>query len=361
MSKRDLYIKARASTPPPDPNKWERNPDWLPLPELTAADDRFVGLFLVFENGYNLNSMQVAGVGTIDWGDGTVVAANNTVQSHVYDYSTIISPIHQYYDGRSYKQVIVDVSGSGISTVFLERNTGVNNGGIVNYVDINFSFDVAFIMSNQQRQMSMLERLNFVKLPNLFFTSGGRLQNLSALRDFTIDYTKFINTALRGLGVVDLGDLDLSNATSTGLMFEFGLMRSVGDIDASNSNSFNRMFRLCSLLEGTGVINAASCTIISQMFQQATNLRKTTLINCGNITATTNAFNLCPNLEELELFGMTQGFSVANCRMTAQALNDLFTSLGTASGSQTIIVTGNPGASTCDTTIATTKGFTVTI
>jgi len=33
--------------------------------------------------------------------------------------------------------------------------------------------------------------------------------------------------------------------------------------------------------------------------------------------------------------------------------------LGTASGSQTITVTGNPGAGTCNTSIATAKGFTV--
>ena len=48
-------------------------------------------------------------------------------------------------------------------------------------------------------------------------------------------------------------------------------------------------------------------------------------------------------------------------KMGATALNAMFTSLGTANGSQTITVTGNPGAATCDTSIATNKGFTVVV
>ena len=39
----------------------------------------------------------------------------------------------------------------------------------------------------------------------------------------------------------------------------------------------------------------------------------------------------------------------------------MFTSLGTASGSQTITITGNPGSATCNTFIATSKGYTVVI
>ena len=58
---------------------------------------------------------------------------------------------------------------------------------------------------------------------------------------------------------------------------------------------------------------------------------------------------------------MRFGFSIANSQLSATSLNDLFTSLGTASGSQTITVTGNPGAPTCNTSIATSKGFTVVI
>jgi len=47
--------------------------------------------------------------------------------------------------------------------------------------------------------------------------------------------------------------------------------------------------------------------------------------------------------------------------MSATAIDALFTSLGTASGSQTINVRRNSGSATCTTSIATVKGYTVVI
>ena len=51
-------------------------------------------------------------------------------------------------------------------------------------------------------------------------------------------------------------------------------------------------------------------------------------------------------------------FSVANTKLDAAGLNALFNSLGTTTG-RTITITGCPGAGTCDRTIATAKGWTV--
>ena len=67
------------------------------------------------------------------------------------------------------------------------------------------------------------------------------------------------------------------------------------------------------------------------------------------------------NLKELILPSFRVGFSIANSNMDADALDAMFTSLGTANGAQTITITGNPGAATCDTTIATGKGFTIVV
>ena len=52
-------------------------------------------------------------------------------------------------------------------------------------------------------------------------------------------------------------------------------------------------------------------------------------------------------------------FSVANAKMSANALNEMFSILPTVTG-KTVTITGNYGASTCDTSIATAKGWTVT-
>jgi hypothetical protein len=70
------------------------------------------------------------------------------------------------------------------------------------------------------------------------------------------------------------------------------------------------------------------------------------------------------NIFSLQRFiatGLTRGITISGNLLSATEINNFFTSLGTASGAQTIVVTGNPGAATCDVTIATLKGFTVTI
>ena len=66
-------------------------------------------------------------------------------------------------------------------------------------------------------------------------------------------------------------------------------------------------------------------------------------------------------LEEMILPGLQNGFTIEGSNMGATALDAMFTSLGTANGAQTITITGNPGAATCTTSIATDKGFTVVV
>lgn len=69
-------------------------------------------------------------------------------------------------------------------------------------------------------------------------------------------------------------------------------------------------------------------------------------------------FQNCPSLESVDVFGIRADVSFANCLLGASALNTIFSNLGTVSG-KTITITGNPGAGTCNQSIATGKGWTV--
>ena len=57
---------------------------------------------------------------------------------------------------------------------------------------------------------------------------------------------------------------------------------------------------------------------------------------------------------------MKYAFSVQGMRLDGTALNALYTSLGTAAGSQTLTVTTNHGTVDDTPSIATAKGWTVT-
>ena len=79
--------------------------------------------------------------------------------------------------------------------------------------------------------------------------------------------------------------------------------------------------------------------------------------NMSNVTNTTSAFGGCYNLERLITPNLTVGIDVSDTSLTGQNLQDWFTSLGTASGSQTLTLplftSGEP------TAIATGKGYTI--
>jgi hypothetical protein len=75
------------------------------------------------------------------------------------------------------------------------------------------------------------------------------------------------------------------------------------------------------------------------------------------VTDTTNTFLENRSLRRLILPNLTIGFDIRATQITGQNLQDLFTSLGTASGAQIITLpTFTTGE---DTTTATGKGYTI--
>jgi hypothetical protein len=70
----------------------------------------------------------------------------------------------------------------------------------------------------------------------------------------------------------------------------------------------------------------------------------------------------CSSLCQGRTNGIRFAISYAFCKLSAAALNDIFTGLGTASGTQTISVLANPGRAgltASEIAIATGKGWTV--
>lgn len=120
------------------------------------------------------------------------------------------------------------------------------------------------------------------------------------------------------------------------------------------------MFSGCNSLQLLPLFDTSSVTTMNSMFSTCNSLYEAEF-NMVSVIDTTQMFVGVDSLQRFIATGLTRGVVVSNNLLSATELNNFFTSLGTASVAQTIIVTGNPGAATCDTTIATTKGFTVEI
>jgi surface protein len=150
--------------------------------------------------------------------------------------------------------------------------------------------------------------------------------------------------------------------------------------------AMNNMFSSCQSLQNVPLFNTASATVMNSMFSSCTNLQSIPLFNtalvtnmssmfsgCTNLqslpalvtTAVTtsanfnNMFNSCNSLARIEAKNFRFTFSVASCKLSATALDEIYTNLPIAVG-HTITVTGNYGTATDTPAIATAKGWTVT-
>ena len=174
----------------------------------------------------------------------------------------------------------------------------------------------------------------------------------------------------------------------TNMFYTCRSLKTVPLFNTSQVNNMSSMFLNCEALESVPLFVTTSLMFMTSMFLGCVSLQSIPLFNIATVTFMSNAFEGCSSLQSVPLFntasidsaagvsllfnlcsslcqGRTNGIrfaiSYVNCKLSTAALNDIFTGLGTASGSQTITVTGNPGAATCNTSIATAKGWTVAI
>jgi hypothetical protein len=98
------------------------------------------------------------------------------------------------------------------------------------------------------------------------------------------------------------------------------------------------------------------------MLQGCASLQSVPALNTSAVSSSANfgsMFLNCRSLSRIEAKEFNFTFSVANCKLSGAALDEIYTNLPTVVG-QTITVTGNYGTATHDPTIATGKGWTVT-
>jgi len=156
----------------------------------------------------------------------------------------------------------------------------------------------------------------------------------------------------------------LNTALVTNMSFMFATCYSLQFVPLFNTAAVTNMasmFATCSSLQIVPLFNTAAVTNMASMFATCSALQLLpALVMAAVTTATLFAAN-CNALGRFLGTGLRYSFSFLNSELSATALNEIFTNLGTAAaGGQTITITGNPGAATCNSSIAIAKGWTVT-
>jgi surface protein len=360
--------------------EWIRPTDWLPMPTVTSAQQTFVGLHAVIENGDNYVAFLFTtstGQYQVNWGDGTTTLHNsNTIAQKQYDFATYDTG-NTTLTTRGYKQAMITVtpvSGNLLTCNFQQRYVTVpaqNQAYSTGFLDCilsmpNASSGGSIVFGGSTVRHSYVERVNVL-------TIGGCTNMVAMFQScYSLQSVPLFNTA---------------NVTTMSSMFSgcFSL-QSVPLFDTANVTSMVSMFRDCFSLKSVPLFNTASVTSMSSMFNSCYSLQSVPLFNTASVTSMVSMFFSCSSFNSipaLSTAAITSDFttfastanslnrcqmvfqrtvSFGNCQLSRDAIVEIFNNLATVTPPQTITITGNWGVtalSAADLLIATSKGWTV--
>ena len=332
-----------AVTPPSGAGgAWVRPSDWLALTTPDISEQKIVGLHAVLP-GNNWVAFTLSDAYTVDWGDGVTedfaagVTAYRNLAWSSYDTSTLTA--------RGYRQAIITItpqSGHNITSWnFLVKHNqpGLANGYSTGWLDMRLCTphvaSGTFSGSAGQVWHRMIEQFEQVGT-NTVTSASQMFYNCYSLQSVTLDTGAVTNASYMFSGCSSLQSVTLDTGAVT---------------------STYQMFYNCYLLQSVTLDTGAVVGAV-QMFYNCYSLQSVTL-DTGAVVDASQMFYNCYLLQSVVLTGLTRGVSVANASLSSTALDALYTSLGTAAGSQTITVGGNYGTTGDDPSIATAKGFTV--
>jgi len=163
-------------------------------------------------------------------------------------------------------------------------------------------------------------------------------------------------------------------------------LRYIAPINTELGTDFASMFSGCNSLEEVPLLNTGSASTFNAMFNGCVQLQAIPAFNTTKVTIFNNAFNGCLALRELpalnfslgtsfttfigqnlslgrsNVFGGRFAQSYTNMALSTPEIVNIFTNLGTASGTQAITVSSNPGyaaLTAAERLIATSKGWSI--
>ena len=214
--------------------------------------------------------------------------------------------------------------------------------------------------------------LSLTEFPELDTSAGNDFQTAwhqcTGLTSFPLIDTglgqNFSNAWNGCTGLTEFPLLDTSSGTNFSGAWEScsGLTGAFPLIDTGLGQNFSRAWYSCSGLTSFPLINTAAGTDFQETWQFCTNLATLPALNVGAGTTFQNAFQSTGAITSAPLQGTNATINFANNLLDAAALNAIYTGLAdrTSLPFRTITVTGNPGTSGDDPSIATAKNWFVT-
>jgi hypothetical protein len=157
---------------------------------------------------------------------------------------------------------------------------------------------------------------------------------------------------------------DFNTATDLSDTFETSqMLHNVGaplSMSMNNNTNCDDLFKNSTYIQHIYITGSNNVTNWNEAFRGCVNLVKLEANMSYTGASFTDTFVRADSLSVVDIPGISNNVDFSDCHsMTKEVLDGLFQSLATVSG-KTIDVSGTVGASTCNTSIATSKGWTVT-
>lgn len=226
------------------------------------------------------------------------------------------------------------------------------------------SFLTAFNGCSQLRSIPLFNTANVTNFQNAF-NGCSSLTTIPSLNTSAATNMQGMFTGCVKLRTIP--QLTTNSVTNMSSMFNnCDALESIPQLNMAAVTNASSMFNGAEKINTIPSLNTAAVTNASSMFATCRSLRNIPSLNFAAVSSPPNSANIFQNCNSLSV-GATSGIRFAisyiNCQLSQSELVAVFNGLGTASGSQTITITGNPGAASLtseERAIATGKGWTIT-
>ena len=403
------------STPPP--TGYVRAEDWLTMPVLTELDQQLSMLVAVADDltGLNKIAFTVSGDYTVDWGDGSTAENFNTgvKAEHTYAWGDISSTT---LTSEGYRQCICTVtpqSGQNLTAFDLRVWPATYpilwRQPILSFVGAGANITSIGFSGNSQKTYAPIYLLKEITIPKL-----GAITNFayawygcSSLQSLSVDTSQGTSFERSWYGCSSLQSLDIETSQGENFAYAWYGCSSLNSLSVNTSEGTNFTYAWygCSSLQSLSVNTSkgtsfaytwSGCSSLNSLSVNTSEGKNFTYAwsGCSNLQSLdvdtskgTNFYNAwfgcpslqsldietsqgtnfdyawsgCSSLQSLSITGQPLKFTVSDCKLNAEAIAALFTSLGTVT-EQTVTCSGCFGYAALSTEqreIATNKGWTI--
>ena len=251
--------------------------------------------------------------------------------------------------------------------VCTDVNSMFEQSGIIDLFPTASFCKAATNMSNFFSTCRTIKRVGTIETPNVT-TFNGAFGNANSLQE--LGFTSFESVTTGGSQIFQsprlknpphFNYISLTNFNNT-----FKTSNMINDVQTPVSVSMHsgtsarELFNSADQIKSIYITGSASVTDWYRAFRSTTQLVRVEIIGINSSATFSQTFDSANSLQELKAPGIAQDLDLTDCNgLTAESLNAIFSDLATVTG-KTIDVRTTVGASACDTSIATSKGWTVT-